>query len=146
MEPSIYAAQCRAVIERRTLPGESGEYVVEQVRRRLDTLAATRTNFRAGTGLQFERLPFEVRPDSRLLPALQHGYAQIMGQPPVLAGIPFWTDAAFLAASGADTLLIGPTGDGLHSEVEWIDLGSCASLAAVLAETAVGYCGGTADR
>ncbi len=140
-EPSIYAAHCQATIERRTLPGESGEYVLGQVQQRLDALAQSNPNFQAHARLLFEREAFEARPDSTLVPALERGYAQAVGKPAPHAGITFWTDAALLAAAGADTILIGPTGGGLHSAVEWVDLLSCVTLAGILAETAADYCG-----
>jgi acetylornithine deacetylase len=38
-------------------------------------------------------------------------------------------------------VLIGPTGAGLHSAEEWVDLQSVYDLAQILAETAVRYCG-----
>jgi acetylornithine deacetylase len=56
-------------------------------------------------------------------------------------GATFWTDAALLAAEGIETVLIGPSGAGLHSAVEWVDLQSVYDLSQILAETAVAYCG-----
>jgi acetylornithine deacetylase len=39
-------------------------------------------------------------------------------------GVPFWADAALLAAAGIPTLLYGPCGHGAHAEVEWVELAS----------------------
>ena len=44
-------------------------------------------------------------------------------------------------ADSVDTLVFGPSGGGLHTEVEWVDLGSVVATAAVLADTAIHYCG-----
>ena len=40
-------------------------------------------------------------------------------------------------------MVLGPKGEGAHSLEEWVDLESVYSLAMVLAETAVSYCGST---
>ena len=56
------------------------------------------------------------------------------------SGQTFWTDAAVFAAAGMETVLIGPSGHGLHSAEEWVDIQSVIDLAAILADTAVIYC------
>jgi acetylornithine deacetylase len=55
-------------------------------------------------------------------------------------GVPFWTDAALLSAAGIPTVLLGPTGHGLHSVEEWVDLQSCLDLAQILADVAIDFC------
>ena len=47
---------------------------------------------------------------------------------------------ALLADAGIETVLIGPIGGGLHSEVEWVDIQSVMDLTEILAETAVRFC------
>jgi acetylornithine deacetylase len=54
--------------------------------------------------------------------------------------VSFWTDAAIFAEAGIPSALIGPTGQGLHSAEEWVDLDSCVELAQILAETAIRFC------
>ena len=48
----------------------------------------------------------------------------MLGREPETVGVPFWADSALLAAAGIPTVVFGPTGEGLHSEVEWVDLAS----------------------
>ena len=48
---------------------------------------------------------------------------------------------AVFAASSGEVLLLGPTGDGAHEDVEWVDLDSVVTVARVLARVAEGYCG-----
>jgi acetylornithine deacetylase len=55
--------------------------------------------------------------------------------------MPFWADAALLAAAGVETVMIGPSGAGAHAAEEWVELQSLVDLAQILAETAVEYCG-----
>jgi acetylornithine deacetylase len=62
------------------------------------------------------------------------------GQSPALRGVSFWTDAAIFAEAGIPSVLIGPTGQGLHSAEEWVDLESCVELAQILAQAAIRFC------
>jgi acetylornithine deacetylase len=45
---------------------------------------------------------------------------------PTVAGMSFWTDASVLGEAGIPSLLFGPSGAGLHSVEEWVDLASVA--------------------
>jgi acetylornithine deacetylase len=50
-------------------------------------------------------------------------------------GMSFWTDAAILAAAGIPSVLFGPSGSGLHSIEEYVDVDSVLECRDVLAET-----------
>jgi acetylornithine deacetylase len=65
---------------------------------------------------------------------------QHFGSPPQHGGASFWTDAALLAEAGIPSLVLGPTGGGLHSATEWVELQSVIDLASILAETAIQFC------
>ena len=55
-----------------------------------------------------------------------------------VAGVGFWADSALLSAAGIPTLLFGPSGEGAHAAVEWVDLASverCADLYLSVAES-----------
>jgi acetylornithine deacetylase len=136
-EMSIYAAHCILHIERRNVPGETPDQIEGEIRSILDRLAAADPHFQANLETWFARPAFEARRDSALLPLLSLAYTAVMGVAPATVGVPFWTDAALLAAAGVDTLLLGPTGAGLHTQEEWVDIDSCVMLAGVLAETAL---------
>ena len=49
-------------------------------------------------------------------------------------------DAALLAESGVETVVMGPIGAGEHSAEEWVDVDSVVQMADVLARTAISYC------
>jgi acetylornithine deacetylase len=51
-------------------------------------------------------------------------------------------DSALLAEAGVETVVMGPTGAGLHSAEEWVELESVVQLAEILALTAIAYCNG----
>lgn len=140
-EISVYADTCVLELERRTLPGETVELVSAEIRSILDTLAAQDPAFKADFDIKLVRDPFEAQPDSPLVASLSEVSEQVLGRPVEQSGVTFWADAAFHAAAGSDTVMIGPVGDGLHSAEEWVDVASVVQLAEILAKTAMAYCG-----
>lgn len=91
------------------------------------------------------REPFEVGSEAPIVKATEHAIERVVGQPPEHVGENPWMDSALLASAGVDTVVLGPGGAGAHSLDEWVDLESVYSLAAILAETAVSYCGSLPD-
>jgi acetylornithine deacetylase len=140
-EISIYAAHCLLEIERRTSPGETEAQATAELQAIIDAIKENDPNYQAAVKPTFVRDPFEVTANARIVKTLEAAYTHRMGTAPQHSGQSFWTDAAILAGAGMETVLIGPTGGGLHSEEEWVDLDSVVDLAYILAETAMGYCG-----
>ncbi len=138
---STYAAQCRLQIERRTVPGESVEGAVGQIRAIADRLAAADPSFSATVRSFLAREPFEVAPDAQIVRVLTAEAAAVLGRMPAFVGDTPWMDAALLAEAGIETVVMGPIGAGEHSAVEWVDVGSVVKMAEILARTAVAYCG-----
>jgi acetylornithine deacetylase/succinyl-diaminopimelate desuccinylase-like protein len=56
----------------------------------------------------------ETPEDASVVNALREAATKVLGQPPQIAGVPFWTDAAVLSAAGIPSLLFGPSGAGAH--------------------------------
>lgn len=137
---SVYAAQCRLRVERRTIPGESAAQVVDEVQDILDALATDDASFDASCEAAFSRRPFEVPSGAPIAEVVRNVGSDVLGHTPPDVGQTFWTDAALLQASGTDTVVLGPVGGGLHTTDEWVDLGSVAQLAEILARTAHRYC------
>jgi len=137
---SSYAAQCRLQIERRTVPGETVEGAVGEIRAIADRLAASDPSFAATVGTFFAREPFQVSPDAHIVRALAGEAAAVLGRTPAFVGDTPWMDAALLANAGIETVVMGPTGAGEHSAVEWVDVESVVKMAEILARTAVAYC------
>lgn len=137
---SVYSAQCRLRVERRTVPGETVEQVQEEIQSILDALSADDRAFDAACDVAFARRPFEADGDGDVAAAVRTAGAEVLGRPPPDAGQTFWTDAALLADAGTDTVVLGPRGDGLHTTEEWVNLDSVETLARILARTAYRYC------
>jgi acetylornithine deacetylase len=140
-ELSVYPANCRLEIERRTAPGENIEEITAEFQAIIDRLASADPTFQATVTPFLNRGAFSVSADAPIVQLLEQATLQRTGSLPPHAGAPFWTDAALLADAGIDTVLMGPTGAGLHSAEEWVDLRSVVDLAAILTGTAIAFCG-----
>ena len=137
---STYAESCRLQVERRTVPGETVERVGAEVQAIVDRLAAGDPSFRATVRTFFSREPFEVAPDAGIVRVLAAASGAVLDAPPAFVGDTPWMDAALLAAAGVETVVMGPTGAGEHSAVEWVDVESVVRTAEILARTAADYC------
>ena len=134
-------AECRVDIIRRTLPGQGADTVREEIARLLDAERAKDPGFSATYELKLARAPLETSADSPVVAALAASAAKVLGRRPESFGAPYWTDAGLLAEAGIPTAIFGPSGEGLHSDVEWVSLESLESLADILTDTAKTFCG-----
>jgi acetylornithine deacetylase len=125
-EFSSYPARCLLTGERRTLPGE--------------TAADVEADLRAAAGdaevrMLVSREPFEVDEGHELVRAVSAA-AGASGA----IGVPFWTDAALVAAAGIPSVLFGPAGEGAHAAVEWVDISSLERCREVYVAVATAVC------
>jgi len=140
-EISKYAAHCKLTIERRTVPGETVESATTELQGIIDRLTAQDPTFKGTVKATFWREPFEVKSDAEIVQIMDKVLDERLGHHPEHIGATFWTDAALISDAGAETVLLGPKGFGLHSAEEWVEMESVIDLAHVLAETATQYCG-----
>lgn len=141
-EISTYAAHCSLKVERRTSPGETTVQATHELEEILEILGKEDATFKASLKLLAERPPFEIDPRAEIVRAVEAAYTRQLGTAPRRTGVSFWSDAALWAAAGIPTLLLGPTGHGLHSAEEWVDIQSVRHLAAILADTAASFVNG----
>lgn len=139
-EISVYPARCVLEVERRTVPGETEAQVTKELQDIIDKLAAADPTFNASVKQFLERSSFEVREDAEIIGITQEACMKRLGHTVPQVGASYWTDAAFLGDAGIDTILLGATGEGLHSAEEWVDVQSVIDLAYILADTAINYC------
>jgi acetylornithine deacetylase len=135
-----YPPRCTVSIERRTVSGETEPQVAQEIQGIISAIKEADSDFNAKIKLIAERSPLDTDPESGVMRALKEAYQKQQGKPAVITGAAYWTDAALLAEAGMESVLIGPTGKGLHSEEEWVELDSVYALAQILAETAILYC------
>jgi acetylornithine deacetylase len=139
-ELSSYPERCLLRMERRTIPGETAAVVEEEVRGVIGRAAAEDADVRAEAKATFERLPFEVPRDAPVVETVRRHAGIVLGVEPEIVGVPFWTDAAILAAAGIPTVLFGPAGEGAHAVVEWVDIDSAVQCAEVYLAVAAELC------
>lgn len=137
---STYADRCRLEIERRTVPGETEEQVLAEIRAITDALAAEDPTFRATVRAMLTRSSFEVDRDADIVTAVLGAAESVLGAKPTVIGEPYWMDAALLSAAGIDTVVVGPSGAGAHALEEWVDLESVEKVASILARAATQFC------
>lgn len=125
-ELSSFPARCLLTGERRTIPGET----VEQVEGELRRIAGDST-----VRVIASREPLEA-PDAHPFVDLVQRHAGTSE----LVGVPFWTDAALIAAAGIPTVVYGPAGAGAHAAVEWVETASLERLRDVVSAVAAGWC------
>jgi len=138
---AVYAARCKAQLERRVLPGENVEQVVTEVQAIVDGLTQAIPNFQAKVTAGFGRPAFETRQDNQIVQQIVQSTTNIIGDTPEFYGELWWMDSSLLGEAGTETVIIGPKGGGIHSDVEWVDLDSVVQLSQILLHAVVGYCG-----
>lgn len=138
---STYPPSCTLDVERRMLPAETPDGVRRELEEALAGLRTADPAFRATVEITGSRPGLDVDPDAPIVRALRGAAGRVLGRDPAPIGVAYWCDAAILAQHGISTVLFGPSGEGLHAEVEYVDVPSTAACAQVLAETAVAFCG-----
>jgi acetylornithine deacetylase len=133
---STYAPSCTLQVERRTLPGETTAQVLEEIR---GVIAGAGEE--ATIKLLLDRPPLVCPREARIAECVRNAATKIHGRAPEEAGVAFWMDAALFATAGIETVNYGAAGGGAHEAIEYADLDSVVSCAAVLAETAHNFCG-----
>jgi acetylornithine deacetylase len=118
-ELSSYPDRCHLQMERRTVPGEAPGAAAREVDSVLMRLRSEDPDFKASAKGMFARSPYEISGDHDLPQAMLRALPSAR---PI--GMSFWTDAAILGEAGIPSILFGPTGGGLHSVEEWVNIQS----------------------
>lgn len=139
-ELSSYPASCRLGIERRTIPGERGDVVEKELREELLGMARQDPTFRADVRSLFSRAPMEVSESAPVVQALARAFQEVTGQSPRCSGMSAWMDSSLLSAAGIPSVILGPTGEGLHGEREWVDLQSVLTVSKVALQLIRDFC------
>lgn len=136
----VTPAACNLSYERRTLPGEDRALVEGEVARMLRRAGAGVAGFDADWELALLREPFEVDAAEPIVALAREHAARVLQREPVVAGAPYWTDAALLQAASIPTLVLGPAGEGLHAADEHVELASVSALRRILVGVAEAFC------
>ncbi|MFW9850641.1 MAG: ArgE/DapE family deacylase [Candidatus Thorarchaeota archaeon] len=140
IELSTYPDSCRIEYERRTLPHETLDVVSEEIDTILQELGSEDSQFQADSEILLYRSGLETSPDEEIVQTIQLVSERILTQPQTIIGAPWWTDAALISDSGTPSVLFGPSGDGAHSAVEYVDFESVVSFANILNGVIIEMC------
>ena len=137
---STYPDRCVLRLERRTLPGETGEHALAEVRRACAAVRARRSEFAAEVSLLMAQGPSDVAADSPIVRALEDALLE-RNEEVRVAGMSAWTDAALLNAAGIPAICFGPGDISLaHAAEEYIPLAEIDRATSVLATLARRWC------
>lgn len=139
-ELSSYPERCILSVERRTLPGETPEFVEGELDKIIQDIQQSDATFNAVVRRGIDRSPLETSEDTDIVKAVQEAAAMVLNHPAQTAGVQFWTDAAVLSAAGIPSVLFGPSGAGAHAVEEWVNLESVKACAEIYLATATSFC------
>ena len=129
---STYPELCKLSIERRTLPGESTDDVLGEIRAACETVRAREPSFDAEMSVTTAQLPSDVASDSPIVERLRAAL-DVEGVPVRIEGLSAWTDAALLNEAGIPTVCFGPGDIALaHSAEETVSVTEILSATRVL--------------
>lgn len=143
---SVYPDRCTLRLERRTLPGESAEAVLAEIRSACGRVSLSRPDFDAHVTLDLARAPSDVSVDAPIVRALASAI-EALGGSTRIDGMSAWTDAAILNEAGIPAICFGPGDIALaHAAEEWVATTEIESAANTLTELALRWCAGRRDE
>ena len=137
---STYPDRCMLKLERRTIPGESADDAVREVRDACDRIRARRPTFAADVRLLVSQGPSDVAIDAPIVVSLGQAL-RASGEAVAVEGMSAWTDAALLNDAGIPAVCFGPGDISLaHAAEEYIPLDDIDRATSVLASLAGRWC------
>jgi acetylornithine deacetylase len=135
-----YPAECVIGVERCLMPGES----VAQSRAEMDGLlaaaAASDPRFRAELRTVIAREPVMLSTDDPVVVEMVEAARAVTAAEPVVRSDYGWMDSGILVEAGIPCVVYGPTGAGLHTPDEWVDLASLDTCVHVFERMARSFC------
>jgi acetylornithine deacetylase len=133
---STYPDRCVLTIERRTLPGETADSAMREVREVCDRVRATHPELSAEIRLIESQLPSDVSVNAPVVARLQRAMKdENCGI--AIEGMSAWTDAAILNEAGIPAICFGPGDITLaHAAEEFVSIEEIERATAVLARMA----------
>lgn len=127
---NIIPAGCVIEVDRRTVPGETTESVLDGIRRVIEGAKEVFPDLEAVIEVAFAGQPFEVPEDADLVGHARASLREATGEDPQVIGFRGASDARFLAEAGAGVILLGPGDIALaHTARERVELAEVAACA-----------------
>lgn len=141
----MYADRCVLEVECRTVPGQSREGILGELESLLASLEGEVDDFSATLEPGLWRSPHEIDVGRPIVRTALAAIERVRGAPARSIAHPWWEDSGLCADAGIDTVVLGPTGAGLHTDEEWVDEASVVDLARILHGLTLAYCGVEGD-
>ena len=133
---STYPDKCILRVERRTIPGESADDSLRELRSILDAVRARRPDLDATVRLIAAQDPSDVQVDAPVVQTLMKALNEEKLNAPV-EGLSAWTDAALLNAAGIPAVCFGPGDITLaHAAEEFVPVNEIETATRVLTRVA----------
>lgn len=137
---STYPDRCSVEMERRTLPGESEQTFLDEIRAAIATVGASNPDLHVDVSLTTAQKPSDVSPSEpvmkEMLDALRD--ERLPGR---VEGLSAWTDAALLNEAGIPAICFGPGDIALaHSATEYVPVAEIETATRVMARFIRRWC------
>jgi len=134
----IVPESCEVVITRLTIPGESRDTAVADMRRLIDSLDLDCSVSIETPAPYYE--PFLIDPESTFATSFRNAYQATLGSQPTFAFKRGISDAnIYVTEGGIPTIVYGPNGRGIHECNEYVEIDSLVPVAQILADSCINY-------
>ncbi len=131
LELSTYPDRCILQIERRTIPGEDRKDVEEEIVAVLKGIAEKDPKFKASYEIIFYRDSMDVPETTDICQTIVACSKEAINLTPAFTGGSGWLDTQIIWGKGIPAVAYGPSGEGAHAAVEWVDLDTVMDAAKV---------------
>jgi len=142
IELSTYPDYCKIELERRTLPGEDQATVTQEMDEILKAIKDRDNQFKADFDVFLTRPAYEVSHEEPIIQSLIRAYQVTLDEEPQFRGVGGWLESALLAEAGIPTVIFGPSGEGAHASLEYVDFDSVMKTTEVLIQLIIDFCNG----
>jgi len=142
-EWSTYPARCAVKVERRTVPGEDGAKALKEMEALIEIAREDAPDLQASARVVLERPPSELAGDHPVALSVARAAREALGRDAEAVGASYWMDMALTNEAGIPTVAFGPSDEGEHADVEWVDSASLETCVEVYVRAAQTLCGGT---
>jgi acetylornithine deacetylase len=136
-----YPAECVIGVERCLMPGESVAQSHAEIEGLLDRARAADARFEGRAQVVIAREPVLLDRAEPIVGVVTDAARAQIGREPVVRSDYGWMDSGVLVEAGIPCVVFGPTGAGLHTADEWVDLDSLERCVSVFEQTARRFCG-----
>jgi len=141
---NIVPDRCTITVDRRIVPGEKKEEVVQMIKRLLDDLQGKDSKLKIETDIGEKNIfaePSEISKEEEIVKLVSNCYKEVSSKKSEVAGIAGTTDARFLINQGrTPTLIFGPGSlTQAHTIDEFVEIEALKTATDVLAEVIAAF-------